>query len=114
MYYLSVSLSDVRDLVVVLAGSIYAVLTLFIAVALALVFYFSRKGMKAVHRVVDVQVTGYLEQAVSISQQIRDRTATLPGAPGSTGGAGEIVAVVRDLKEIEPPFRPRKRTWLPF
>jgi hypothetical protein len=114
MHYLTVSISDVRDLVIVLAGSIYSVLTLFVAVLLAGIFYFARKGMKAVHRVVDVQVTGYLEQALSVSQQIRDRTASLPGAPGSTAGAGEIIAVVRDLKEIEPPFRQRKRTWLPF
>lgn len=114
MHYLLFSLSDLRDFVIVLAGSIYAAISLLVAVVLAVIFILARKGMKAAHRAVDVQVTGYLEKGLSISQQIRDRTATLPGAPGSTGGAGEIVAAVRDIKQIEPPFRPRKKSWLPF
>lgn len=114
MHYLLFSLGDVRDLVIVLWGALTAILTLVTFVILAVIFIFARKGMNAVHGLVDNQLTHYLETGLSLSQRIRDRTSTLPGAPGSTGGAGEIVAAVRDIKQIEPPFRPRKKSWLPF
>jgi hypothetical protein len=114
MPYLLYTLADARDLVIVVWGALSILLTILVAGILLLVLIFARKGMKFLHTQVDERATKGLQRVLEISQSVRDRTATFPGAPGSTGGAGELVAAVRDLKEIEAPFRPRRKSWLPF
>ena len=60
-----------------------------------------------------------IEHPAKYSQiDVEDQTARLPGAPGATGGLGDFIASLRGAKEqlddSKPPFRSRRRVWLPF
>lgn len=108
------SIGDVRDFVLVVWGIISILLTLVLLVLAAAILYFGRKGMKFVHRQLPERVQPALKRANDIAQKVQDRTARLPGAPGATGGVGELVGAVRSARESGPPFRSRRKTWLPF
>ena len=108
------SLNDWANLLFAIAGSMWAVITLFLAIASALVLYFGLKGMRAAHELMATKVIPAVERAQAVADQVQERTAILPGAPGSDSRIVDLPAAVRGIAEIEPPFRSRKRTWLPF
>jgi hypothetical protein len=110
----AVATADVRDLVIVLWGVVSILLVLIRLVLAGGTLFFGRKLMRLLHRQTDERIRPALERALQISQNLRDRTAKLPGAPGSTGGPAELVEVVNEVRELRPPFRSRKRSWLPF
>lgn len=112
------SIGDVRDFVIVIWGVISILLTLIMLIIVGAIFYFGRKGMKAVHRAYRGKVVTAVDRVAAIAIKVENRTATLPGAPGATGGIGEFIASLRGAKEqveeAKPPFRSRRRVWLPF
>lgn len=103
-----------RDLVIVIWGIIAIVLVLIRLALVSGTLFFGRKGMKKLDQLTDEKVKPALSKALEIAQKIEARTAKLPGAPGSLGGPAEMIGAVQELKSIEPPFRSRKKTWLPF
>ena len=114
---LSIDIGDVRDLVLVVWGSVSILLTLILLVIVAVILYFGRKGMSAVHHQVETRGVKLLDRANAIAVKVRDRTAAFPGAPGSEAGATALVSAVSDLKElkdIDPPFRRKVKSWRPF
>jgi hypothetical protein len=102
------------DLWTVIAGIMYAVLGLILLAILVVIFIYGRKGMKAVHGFTRTKAVPALDRARSITELVQERTAALPGAPHSTGGVTEIAVTVQQVRETKPPFRSRKRTWIPF
>lgn len=118
MYGSSIVLGDVRDLVIVVWGALSILLTLVLLVVVGLILYFGRKGMNAVHGQFHKRVEPAIERASKVVTRIESTTAHLPGAPGATGGIGDFINAVRGAKEkvddATPPFRSRRRVWLPF
>jgi len=115
---LAISLGDVRDAVIVVWGAISILLTLgVLAVAIALL-YLGRRGMRVVHRLKRQRLVPAIERGDRLARRVQEITARLPGAPGATGGMREFISSIRGAREtvqkIEPPFRSRRRTWLPF
>ncbi len=108
------ALSDVRDLVIVIWGIVSILLVLIRLAISGATLFFGTKGMRALHRLTNDKVKPALDKALEIAQKIEERTAKLPGAPGSLGGPAELASAVSDIRSIEPPFRSRKRTWIPF
>jgi hypothetical protein len=111
---LSIALSDVRDLVVVLWGFISILLTLILLVIAAGIFWFGRKSMSAAHRALNKQGVESLSRVQKLADKLRDRTAKLPGAPGSQASAAELVSTVQEIREMDPPFRRKVKSWRPF
>jgi len=103
-----------RDLAVVLAGVMYTVLGLIVFAVVALIFWFARKGMKALHRLVQTRLAPVLDRGHGILRTVEGRTARFPGAPGSAAGITEVAGVVQKARNVKPPFRSRKRSWRPF
>src|SRR5579883_2284722 len=114
----SIALQDVRDLVIVIWGAISILLTLVMLIVVAAILYFGRKGMKAVHGQFHKRVEPAVERASKLVTRVESVTSTLPGAPGATGGIMDFVQTLRGAKETiddtKPPFRSRRRVWLPF
>ncbi|MHB8575555.1 MAG: hypothetical protein ACYDCQ_09505 [Dehalococcoidia bacterium] len=110
----AVALSDVRDFVIVIWGIVSILLVLIRLAMVGGILWFGRKGMRFLHRQTRERAQPALSKALQFSQNVRDRTARLPGAPGSTGGAAELVEVVRDVREMDPPFKRKTRSWRPF
>ena len=112
------SIGDVRDFVIVIWGAISILLTLIMLAIAVAIFYFGRKGMKAAHRAFHTKVEQPMERVAKLATRIEEQTANLPGAPGATGGIGDFIASLRGAKEklddSKPPFRSRRRVWLPF
>jgi len=102
------------DLWTVIAGIMYIILGLVLFGILLAVYIFGRKGMKALHRLLREKAVPALDRVRAISERIEQRTASFPGAPNSTGGVAQIAGAVQKARETKPPFRSRKRTWLPF
>lgn len=102
------------DLWTVIAGIMYILLGLILFAILAAVFFFGRKGMRALHRLTREKAVPALDRARGIVERIEERTASFPGAPNSTGGVTQIAGAVQKVRETKPPFRSRKRTWIPF
>jgi len=111
---LTIAISDVRDLVLVLWGAVSILLTLIVLIVVAAILWFGRKGTAALHRLLNERGVPQLARVQKLADQVRDRTARLPGAPGSEAGPGELISAVQELKEIEPPFRRRIKSWRPF
>ncbi len=108
------SLHTWRDLVIVIWGIVSIVLVL-IRLALASgTLYFGLKGMRLAHRFTNTTVKEYLGKGLEIAKKVEERSARLPGAPGVGKGVPEVVATIQELREMDPPFRSRKKTWLPF
>ena len=118
MYESSIVLGDVRDLVLVVCGILSILLTLILLVVVGAILYFGRKGMSAVHGQFHNRVEPAVERVSKLMTRIESTTSTLPGAPGATGGVGDFISAVRGAKEklddSKPPFRSRRRVWLPF
>ena len=114
----SIVLGDVRDLVIVICGAISILLTLVLLVLVAAILYFGRKGMGAVHGQFHKRVEPAVNRASKIVTRVEAVTSNLPGAPGATGGIMDFFQSVRGAKETieetKPPFRSRRRVWLPF
>ncbi len=107
-------LSDWRDAVVVVAG-IFAILIALVRLAIAAgTLYFGAKGIRLAHRFMDKNVKQYMDKGLEISKKVEERTARLPGAPGAGRGIAEVVGTVQELREMDPPFRSRKKTWRPL
>lgn len=102
------------DLWTVIAGSMYTLLGLILLAILLAILYFGRKGMNALHRLTHEKAVPALDRARGIVDRIEERTASFPGAPNSTGGVTQIAGAVQKVRETKPPFRSRKRTWIPF
>ena len=102
------------DLWTVIAGIMYILLGLIVFAILLLVYIFGRKGMNALHRLTREKAVPALDRARGIVEKIEARTAAFPGAPNSTGGVAQIAGAVQQVRETKPPFRSRKRVWLPF
>jgi hypothetical protein len=102
------------DLWTVIAGAMYILLGLILLAILAAILFFGRKGMRALHRLTREQAVPALDRARGIVERIEERTASFPGAPNSTGGVVQIAGAVQKVRETKPPFRSRKRTWIPF
>ena len=111
---LSIALSDVRDLVLVVSGVIYILLAIVLLAVAALSFWFGRKGMSAVHRLVNVNLVAQIRRVPKLADSLEGRTAKLPGAPGSEAGAGDLIAAAQNLREMDPPFRRKVKSWRPF
>ncbi|HLZ70820.1 MAG TPA: hypothetical protein VKV26_13040 [Dehalococcoidia bacterium] len=102
------------DLWTVIAGVMFIVLGLVVfAIALAILF-FGRKGMKAVHRLTNEKAVPALDRVRAINARVQERTAALPGAPHASGSVAQIAGAVQKVRETKPPFRSRKRGWIPF
>ena|SRR6185312_936819 len=112
------SIGDVRDFVIVIWGAVSIILTIIMLALVSGIFWFGRKGMKAVHRAYREKVVTSVDRVAAIAIKVENHTATLPGAPGATGGIGAFIASLRGAKEqvddAKPPFRSRRRVWLPF
>ncbi|HZQ34285.1 MAG TPA: hypothetical protein VFD32_00015 [Dehalococcoidia bacterium] len=102
------------DLWTVIAGVMYILLGLILLAILLLIYFFGRKGMNALHRLTREKGVPALDRARGIVERIEQRTASFPGAPNSTGGVAQIAGAVQQVRETKPPFRSRKRTWIPF
>ncbi len=108
------SLHSWRDLVIVIWG-IISILLVLIRLALASgTLFFGLKAMRAAHKFSNTTVKQYLDKGLEIAKKIEERTARLPGAPGVGTGLPVVVSTIEELREMPPPFRSRKRTWLPF
>jgi len=114
----SIVLGDVRDLVIVICGVIAILLALVALILVSAIFYFGRKGMSAVHGQFHRHVEPAVDRISKYATRVESVTANLPGAPGATGGIGEFIGALRGAKETiddaKPPFRSRRRVWLPF
>ncbi|GEM_PF-1739442 len=102
------------DLWTVIAGVMYILLGLILFGILLAIYIFGRKGMKALHRLTRDKAVPALDRARSLAERVQERTASFPGAPNSTGGVAQIAGAVQKARETKPPFRSRKRTWIPF
>lgn len=102
------------DLWTVIAGVMFILLGLVLFGVLLAIYIFGRKGMRAVHRLTREQAVPALERARGIVDRIEQRTRSFPGAPNATGGVAQIAGAVQQVRETKPPFRSRKRTWIPF
>jgi hypothetical protein len=115
---LAISVGDVRDAVIVVWGAIASLLTLGVLAVMVALLYFGRRGMRAVHRLKQQRLVPAIERSDRLARRAQEFTARLPGAPGATGGVRELVSSLRGAREtvqkVEPPFRSRRRTWLPF
>jgi len=109
-----VSLSDVRDFVIVIWGIVSILLVLIRLAMAAGTLYFGMKGMRIAHRFTNTQVRQYLDKGLEIAMKVEGRTARLPGAPGAGRSATDLVATVQEIREMNPPFRSRKKSWRPI
>jgi hypothetical protein len=108
------SLYTWRDLVIVIWG-IVSILLVLIRIALAAgTLFFGLKFMRIAHKFTNTTVKQYLDRGLEIAKKVEERTARLPGAPGAGTGVPEVVNTIQELREMEPPFRSRKRTWSPI
>jgi hypothetical protein len=114
---LSIDLADVRDFVIVIYGIIHILFAAITVIIAVLAFYFGRKGMAKAHELMNTRVVGVLGQVNNVAVKVRDRTALLPGAPGGESSATAIATAVSDLKQlknVEPPFERKVKSWRPF
>jgi len=107
-------LGDVRDFVLVVWGIVSILLTLVVLAVMVAVLYFGRKGMKSLDRLTNVRLVGVLNRVQAINEKVRDRTAALPGAPGSTAGATELIRTVGEVRAMDPPFKRKTKSWRPL
>jgi hypothetical protein len=112
VYLLSVAW--IRDLVVVMAGLVYVVLAIIQLAIIVAIFWFGRKGVVAVRRVWKKRAPEQIGRVQTIAGQIQERTARLPGAPGSEAGASEIITGAQAIRDMDPPFRRTVKSWRPF
>src|SRR5690348_18462496 len=78
------------DLWAGIAGIVYILLGLILLGILLAIYFFGRKGMKALHRLTREKGVPALDRARGIVEKIEARTASFPGAPNSSGGVTQI------------------------
>jgi hypothetical protein len=107
-----VRIETVRDWVVIAAAILWALLTLVLAVVLALAAWYARKGMRAASRALTTGVRPQLAAVHARLADLRDRTARLPGNVPLPEGTARPVPARRRRPALRWPFR-RRRRW-PF
>lgn len=102
-------LPTVRDWVLIIAGVLWAVVTLAIAAVCGVLWFLTRKYLRKGDDLLTAQVRPRLDQVHSRLAAVRDRTSRLPGnAPIPEAAARPL----RSGSGLSLPWRRRKRGWL--
>ncbi|MGH2584099.1 MAG: hypothetical protein ACRDJE_04235 [Dehalococcoidia bacterium] len=104
-------LADWTDIALIVIAILYSVITAVVMAVAAVVWWYGRKGFKAVDRLIDQKVRPALDAVELQLLAIRDQTARLPG--NQAIGLGEAPARKGRGLPLPLPFR-RKRRRFPF
>jgi hypothetical protein len=102
---------SVRDWLVIIAGILWILLTLVVAVFFAALWWLTRMGLNASDKAVNEKVRPALEKVHARAAVLQDRTSRLPGNVPTPEGEARLVPRRRRLAL---PFRRRRRRVLPF
>ncbi len=107
----------VRDVLVVIAGILWFIVTLALAAASFFIQKYTRKGMNAANGLFPTRLRPLMQTAQTYAGVARDFTARLPGNAAPEAPAQETVAGSRKpsrrLPRLRVPFRRRRRR-IPF
>jgi hypothetical protein len=96
-------LADLRDVSLIVIAILYSIGTLVVGAAAAVIWWFARKGPKALDQLVSGTVRPALQQVELQLLTVRDQAARLPG--NQSIGLGEAPVARRGLL----PFRRKRR-----